>query len=61
MESTPGNNPGGAEKQAMKSVVDSALDSRNAVANEPITGSDKFHSGPSKMIDGAVDSRNASV
>ena len=43
------------------SVVDSALSIRNAAASEQVADGDKFHSGPSKRIDGVVGCMNASV
>ncbi len=52
---------GNDKKQAVLSFVSAAVSLADAVANKDVVDADKFQSGLSKIIDGAVDCLNASV
>ena len=56
-----GGRSGGDKKQAVLSFVSAAVSLTDAVANKDIVDPDKFQSGLSKIIDGAVECLNSSV
>ena len=56
-----GGRSGNDKKHAVLSFVSAAVSLTDAVANKDVLDPDKFQSGLSKIIDGAVDCLNASV
>lgn len=61
IESLFGNKPGAEKKNAAMSFLENALNTVDAIAAKDIADPAKFNEGVSKIIDGVVESLNASV
>jgi hypothetical protein len=61
VEGLSGAQTGGQKKDAVLSIVGSAINMADAVGGKQIADADKFQGGLGKVIDGVVDCLNASI